>query len=85
MADQAAALGRRGIILFERVKSLPATPGGVLTLWNGSETAEPGQDLFKDCAEVLLWETLPEPAEGGKRAGGKGHHGHAHSSHGGPL
>ena len=87
MADQAAALGKRGILLFERAKS--AHGGSVLTLWNGKETAEPSQDLFGESAEVLLWETIAEDEGGGKGAhghgrAGKGHQGHAHAaSHGG--
>lgn len=73
-----------GIILFERIKSLPASTGA-LTLWNGAATAEPSQDYFSESAEVSLWETV-DPADGKaghKERGGKGHHSHAHSSHGG--
>jgi hypothetical protein len=58
MSSQTAALGRKGILLFEGVKSLPDTPG-VFTLWDGQQTVEPGSDYWNDARNVLLWELAP--------------------------
>jgi hypothetical protein len=55
MSSQEAAMGRKGILLFEGVKSLPDTPA-VFTLWDGQTTVEPGNDYWGEARNVMLWE-----------------------------